>query len=108
VCGVFHTFNPRLELFILLQLAYRTKATDYKSAHPGISSDNVYDAYDKFFSSLVSISQVAAGFTWRNYLVDSYHQGIIHDIVSLQKESIVKDSCSEKLFGMLHEISDEL
>jgi hypothetical protein len=76
---------------------------DYDFAYPGISSDDVYDAYDKFLSSLVSVSQVTASVTWRNYLVNSYHQGVVHDIVSLQEESIIEDSCSEKLFGMLQE-----
>jgi hypothetical protein len=81
---------------------------DYDLAYPGISSDDVYDAYDKFLSSLVSVSRVTAGVTWRNYLVNSYHQGIVHDIISLQEESIIEDSCSEKLLGMLQEIRDEL
>ena len=57
------------------------------------------------FRALSKSASILLIFRGLKYLVNSYHQGIVHDVVSLQKEGIVKDRSSEKLFGMLHNMS---
>jgi len=38
-------------------------------------------------------------------LVNSNHQGIVHDIVSLQEQCVIKDSSPQKLLGVLENVS---